>query len=88
MVRHTQQAIYLDDGEIAVVEARSYRCDHARRGAIDQTADHAPVVDDNLSKGAFQPLHDEGNPRTARLGARHAARPHRSAFCHGAAATA
>ncbi len=25
LVRHTQQAIYLDDGEIAVVEARAYR---------------------------------------------------------------
>ena len=41
LVRHTQQAIYLDDGEIAVVEARGYRVTSLDAAAVDQTADDA-----------------------------------------------
>ena len=41
LVRHTQQAIYLDDGEIAVVEARGVSRDDARRGAGGQATDDA-----------------------------------------------
>src|SRR6185436_18099804 len=53
LVRHTQQAIYLDDGEIAVVEARSYRVTTLDAAPSTKQPTTLPVVDDNLSKGAF-----------------------------------
>ncbi len=53
LVRHTQQAIYLDDGEIAVVEARSFRVTTLDAAPSTKQPTTLAVVDDNLSKGAF-----------------------------------
>ena len=53
LVRHTQQAIYLDDGEIAVVEARGYRVTTLE---AQPSAKQATVLDTEtavLSKGDF-----------------------------------
>ena len=53
LVRHTQQAIYLDDGEIAVVEARGYRVTSLDAAPTLKQPTRLDVVDDQLSKGAF-----------------------------------
>ncbi len=53
LVRHTQQAIYLDDGEIAVVEARGYRVTTLDAAPSTKQMTMLPVVDDQMSKGTF-----------------------------------
>jgi len=53
LVRHTQQAIYLDDGEIAVVEARGYRVTSLDAAPTLKQPTRLDLVDDQLSKGAF-----------------------------------
>ncbi len=53
LVRHTQQAIYLDDGEIAVVEARAYRVTTLDAAPTTKQPTTLPIVDDHMSKGSF-----------------------------------
>ena len=53
LVRHTQQAIYLDDGEIAVVEARAYRVTTLDAAPATKQPTTLAIVDDHMSKGAF-----------------------------------
>ena len=53
LVRHTQQAIYLDDGEIAVVEARAYRVTTLDAAPATKQPTTLAIVDDHMSKGSF-----------------------------------
>ncbi len=53
LVRHTQQAIYLDDGEIAVVEARGYRVTSLDALPATKQPTTLAIVDEQMSKGAF-----------------------------------
>lgn len=53
LVRHTQQAIYLDDGEIAVVEARAYRVTTLDAEPATKQPTTLAIVDDHMSKGSF-----------------------------------
>jgi glucosamine--fructose-6-phosphate aminotransferase (isomerizing) len=53
LVRHTQQAIYLDDGEIAVVEARGYRVTTLDALPSTKQPIRLELVDEQLSKGAY-----------------------------------
>ena len=53
LVRHTQQAIYLDDGEIAVVEARAYRVTTLDAAPAAKQPTTLAIVDDHMSKGSF-----------------------------------
>ena len=53
LVRHTQQAIYLDDGEIAVVEARGYRVTTLDAAPAAKQPTTLAIVDDHMSKGSF-----------------------------------
>jgi len=53
LVRHTQQAIYLDDGEIAVVEARGYRVTTLDAQPSTKQPITLELVDEQLSKGPF-----------------------------------
>jgi len=53
LVRHTQQAIYLDDGEIAVVEARGYRVTTLEAVPSAKQPTVLDAVADAMSKGDF-----------------------------------
>jgi glucosamine--fructose-6-phosphate aminotransferase (isomerizing) len=53
LVRHTQQAIYLDDGEIAVVEARGYRVTTLDAVPSMKQPTQLELVTEQWSKGAF-----------------------------------
>ncbi len=53
LVRHTQQAIYLDDGEIAVVEAHGYRVTSLDASPASKQPTTLALVDEQLSKGTF-----------------------------------
>jgi glucosamine--fructose-6-phosphate aminotransferase (isomerizing) len=53
LVRHTQQAIYLDDGEIAVVEARGFRVTSLDALPSTKHPTTLQIVDEQMSKGAF-----------------------------------
>jgi glucosamine--fructose-6-phosphate aminotransferase (isomerizing) len=53
LVRHTQQAIYLDDGEIAVVEARGFRVTTLEALPSAKQPTVLDTVADAMSKGDF-----------------------------------
>ncbi len=53
LVRHTQQAIYLDDGELAVVDARGYRVTTLDAAPAAKQPTLLEIVDAQMSKGAF-----------------------------------
>jgi glutamine---fructose-6-phosphate transaminase (isomerizing) len=53
LVRHTQQAIYLDDGEIAVVEARGYRVTTLDAAPATKQTTQLELVDAQLGKGDY-----------------------------------
>jgi glucosamine--fructose-6-phosphate aminotransferase (isomerizing) len=53
LVRHTQQAIYLDDGEIAVVEARGFRVMSLDALPSTKQPTTLQLVDEQMSKGSF-----------------------------------
>jgi glutamine---fructose-6-phosphate transaminase (isomerizing) len=53
LVRHTQQAIYLDDGEIAVVEARGYRVTTLDAVPATKQPTQLELVDAQLGKGDY-----------------------------------
>jgi glucosamine--fructose-6-phosphate aminotransferase (isomerizing) len=53
LVRHTQQAIYLDDGEIAVVDARGYRVTTLEAVPSAKQPTVLDAVADAMSKGEF-----------------------------------
>jgi glucosamine--fructose-6-phosphate aminotransferase (isomerizing) len=53
LVRHTQQAIYLDDGEIAVVEARGFRVTSLDALPSTKQTTTLEIVDEQMSKGSF-----------------------------------
>jgi glucosamine--fructose-6-phosphate aminotransferase (isomerizing) len=53
LVRHTQQAIYLDDGEIAVVEARGFRVTSLDALPSTKQPTTLQLVDEQMSKGSF-----------------------------------
>ena len=84
LVRHTQQVVYLDDGEVATIEADGYRTATLDDRPTSKSPATVPWGHEAYDRGRARALHAQGDPRAARGVRADAEGPTRRAVQHRA----